>query len=85
VSSKYLPSLLNHPIEFYSSISYFTDDQDFANRLYADLQGKGVRCWFAPDHVRGDKKIHEQIDEAIRIYDRLLLILSAASMNSEWV
>ena len=27
----------------------------------------------------------EQIDEAIRIYDRLLLILSTHSMNSEWV
>src|SRR5204863_2797112 len=28
---------------------------------------------------------HEQIDQAIRVYDRLLLILSEASMNSEWV
>src|SRR5204863_2348849 len=31
------------------------------------------------------KKLHEQIDEAIRIYDRLLLILSEHGMNSEWV
>jgi hypothetical protein len=31
------------------------------------------------------KKVHEQIDEAIRIYDRLLLIISPASMASEWV
>jgi len=30
-------------------------------------------------------KIHEQIDEAIRLHDRLLLILSEHSMNSEWV
>jgi hypothetical protein len=44
-----------------------------------------VRCWFAPHNIRGGKKIHEQIDEAIRVYDRLLLILSEASMNSEWV
>jgi hypothetical protein len=28
------------------------------------------------------KNIHEQIDEAIRVYDRLLLILSEHSMNS---
>src|SRR5207245_9984891 len=28
---------------------------------------------------------HEQIDEAIRVYDKLLLILSLDSMNSEWV
>jgi TIR domain len=60
-------------------------DQTFAERLYADLQNKGVRCWFAPHNIQGGKKIHEQIDEAIRVYDRLLLILSEASMNSEWV
>jgi hypothetical protein len=44
-----------------------------------------VRCWFAPHNIQGGKKIHEQIDEAIRVYDRLLLVLSEASMNSEWV
>jgi hypothetical protein len=82
----YLPSLLNQPIQFYSCfISYSTKDQDFADRLYADLQNKGVRCWFAPHDIQSGKKIHEQIDEAIRVYDRLLLILSSASMRSEWV
>ncbi len=74
------------PIQFYSCfISYSTKDQEFASRLHADLQSKGVRCWFAPHDIRAGKKIHEQIDEAIRIYDRLLLILSPASMGSEWV
>jgi len=83
---EYLPSLLNQPIQFYSCfISYSTKDQDFAARLHADLQDNGVRCWFAPHNVQGGKKLHEQIDEAIRMYDRLLLILSDHSMNSEWV
>src|SRR5712691_8812686 len=82
----YLPSLLNEAIQFYSCfISYSTKDQEFAERLHADLQNKGVRCWFAPHQIQGGKKIHEQIDEAIRLYDRLLLILSEASMHSEWV
>lgn len=82
----YLPSLLNEAIRFYSCfISYSTADQEFAERLHADLQNKGVRCWFARHDIQGGKKIHEQIDEAIRLYDRLLLILSEASMNSEWV
>jgi MTH538 TIR-like domain (DUF1863) len=31
------------------------------------------------------EKLHEQIDEAIRLHDKLLLILSEHSMNSEWV
>jgi uncharacterized protein YjbI with pentapeptide repeats len=79
-------SLIGQAIEFYSCfISYSTQDQRFADRLYADLQAKGVRCWFAPEDVRGGKKLHEQIDEAIRVHDKLLLVLSDASMNSEWV
>ena len=57
----------------------------FADHLYADLQARGVRCWFAPHDIQGGRKIHEQIDEAIRVYDKLLLILSDASMNSSWV
>jgi hypothetical protein len=82
----YLPSLLNEAIQFYSCfISYSTINEEFANRLYADLQSKGVRCWFAPHDIQGGKKINEQIDEAIRRYDKLLLILSDASMESEWV
>jgi hypothetical protein len=45
----HLPSLLNQAIQYYSCfISYSTKDQEFADRLYADLQSKGVRCWFAP-------------------------------------
>jgi hypothetical protein len=83
---KYLPSLLSQPIQVYSCfISYSTKDQAFADRLYADLQNKGVRCWLAPHQVRGGKKLHEQIVEAIHLQDRLLLILSEDSMNSEWV
>ena len=82
----YLPPLLNQAIQFYSCfISYSTEDQQFAERLHADLQNKGVRCWFAPHQMQGGKKIHEQIDEAIRVYDRLLLILSPHSMSSRWV
>jgi hypothetical protein len=83
---EYLPSLIAHPVQFYSCfISYSTDDQDFSDRLYADLQNNGVRCWFAPHDAKAGRKLHEQIDEAIRMYDRLLLILSEHSMDSEWV
>jgi hypothetical protein len=79
-------SLAGSALEFYSCfISYSTKDEDFAHRLYADLQARGVRCWFAPHDMQGGRKIHQQIDDAIRIYDKLLLILSDASMNSNWV
>jgi TIR domain/Pentapeptide repeats (8 copies) len=82
----YIGSMVGRPIEYYSCfISYSTQDQEFADRLYADLQAKGVRCWFAPHDIKSGRKIHEQIDEAIRLHDRLLLILSEHSMSSEWV
>ena len=82
----YISSMVGRPVEFYSCfISYSTNDQEFAERLHADLQAKGVRCWFAPHDIKGGRKLHEQIDEAIRLHDKLLLILSEHSMSSEWV
>ena len=83
---EYMNSLVGRGFECYSCfISYSTKNQEFATRLHADLQQNGVRCWFAPHDVQGGKKLHEQIDDAIRVYDQLLLILSHESMNSEWV
>ena len=84
----YLPGLLGslEPIQFYSSfISYSTKDDEFAHRLYADLQGKGIRCWFAPEDMKIGDKIRPRIDEVIRVHDKLLLVLSENSVNSEWV
>jgi tetratricopeptide (TPR) repeat protein len=74
------------PVHFYSCfISFSTRDEQFAQRLYQDLTDKGVKCWFSPHDIRGGEKIHEQIEKAISIYDRLLLILSDHSMHSPWV
>ena len=40
----YMPSLTNDAMQFYSCfISYSTENQEFADRLHADLQDKGVR------------------------------------------
>ena len=82
----YLPSLLNQPFQFYSCfISYASRDQAFAERLYADLQNKGVRCWFAPEDMKIGDRLRPRIDETIRVYDKLLLVLSKSSVASQWV
>jgi hypothetical protein len=74
-------------LEFYDScfISYSSKDQEFAKRLRTDLFNQGVRCYYAAEDIQGGRKIHEQIDQAIRSHKRLLLVLSAHSMQSEWV
>ena len=80
------PLTLNQPIQFYSCfISYSVKDQDMAERLHADLQNKGVRCWFAPHDLPIGAKILDGIDEAIRLRDKVLLILSEHSIKSDWV
>jgi TIR domain/Pentapeptide repeats (8 copies) len=82
----YLPSLLNQAIQMYSCfISYSSKDQNFAERLHGDLQNKGVRCWIASHHLPIGAKTWDAIDEAIRLQDKLLLILSKNSIASDWV
>jgi len=36
------------------------------------MRNPGFRVWYAPEDVQGGKKPHEQIDEAIRLYDELI-------------
>jgi hypothetical protein len=82
----YLPSILEQAIQFFSCfISYSSKDQEFADRLHADLQNKGVRCWFAPHDMPIGARIIDAIDEAIRLRDKVLLILSEHSVASDWV
>jgi len=79
-------SLTNSAIDFYSCfISHSSKDQVFAERLFADLQGNNVRCWYAPHHMEIGAPILNEIDSAIRLHDKLLLILSENSVGSRWV
>ena len=74
------------PIDFYSCfISYSSKDEAFAKQLHADLQQEGVRCWFAPEDLNIGDKIRPRIEESIRLYDKLLLVLSEHSIASNWV
>jgi hypothetical protein len=82
----YLPSLLEEAIQYYSCfISYSSKDDAFTKRLHADLQNTGVRCWFAPHDLPIGAKILDALDEAIRLRDKVLLILSEHSIKSDWV
>jgi len=82
----YYPSLLGRAIDYYSCfISYSSNDQDFTNLLHARLQDEGIRTWYAPENLKIGDKFRYSIDDAIRMYDKLLLILSVNSVRSKWV
>src|SRR5262249_22224489 len=66
-------------------ISYSTQDQSFANRLYTDLRDKGIRCWLATEDLKIGDRFRSRINEAIRVHDKLLIVLSEHSIRSRWV
>ncbi len=66
-------------------ISYAEADRAFAEKLHAALQSRGVRCWFAASDLKMGEKTLDQISNAIRSHDRVLLVLSRNSIQRNWV
>jgi hypothetical protein len=84
----FMPSLVaaQSGIEYHSIfICYATEDHDFAERISVDLEANGFRCWLVPHNTQSDEWMRDNMDEAIQMQDKLLLILSKNSMNSPWV
>jgi hypothetical protein len=66
-------------------ISHATVDMLFVKRLHADLQSRGLRCWFAPEDLKTGDKFQNKIERAIRRSNKILIVLSKASVESTWV
>jgi uncharacterized protein YjbI with pentapeptide repeats len=78
--------MIGKPIEFYSAfISYSHTDKAFAKRMYDALQGKGIRCWLDEHQMLPGDDIYEAVDRGIRVWDKVLLCCSEASLTSWWV
>jgi hypothetical protein len=73
-------------VEYYSCfISYSWHDKDFVASLHHDLQEVGIRSWLDEKEMRAGDPIREQIDRAIQVHDKVLLVLSRSSVRSGWV
>jgi uncharacterized protein YjbI with pentapeptide repeats len=82
----YIKLLVGRPFEFYSCfISYSHADQSFARRLHDQLKGRGIRCYLDEHQMLPGDDIYEQIDQGIRLWDKVLLCCSQASLTSWWV
>lgn len=79
----YMHSLTGKALEFYKCFISFTEADDlFSERLYNDLQGSGVRCWRWKEDAKWGKTLMSSIDDAVRVYDKLIVICSEQSLNS---
>jgi hypothetical protein len=82
----YLPSLLNKPIQFYSCfISYSHADKAFARRVHDTLQGRGIRCWLDEKQINIGDEFATEINQGIRLWDKILVCCSETSLKSYWV
>ena len=83
---EFLPAILGRQADYWSCfISYSSVDSMFAEKLYADLQNAGVRCWFAPEDMKAGDLIRNRVEQMIQEHDKLLLVLSKDSAASSWV
>ena len=55
----------------------------FGFNVSADLQAKGVRTWYFPEGVKWCETVWGEIDRGIKIYDKLVIVLSENSLNSK--
>jgi uncharacterized protein YjbI with pentapeptide repeats len=82
----FILSLQNSPSEYYSCfISHSTKDKKFIECLYKDLRKAGIRCWLSTNELRTGDRIRDNLDKAIRAYDKLIVVLSKNSVESDWV
>ncbi|MBW2467019.1 MAG: toll/interleukin-1 receptor domain-containing protein [Deltaproteobacteria bacterium] len=65
-------------------ISYSDKNREFALKLYEDLQDHGVRCWLTTENLKKRDRIHAVTDAAVKMHDKIILILSEDSIDSDW-
>ncbi len=82
----YIRSQGKYPFDYYSCfLSYASEDQSIVERLYDDLEAEGVRCWLAPIDLKPGDRFPQHIEDAIRHFDKLVLVLSKHALQSGWV
>ena len=82
----YIDALIGKPPGFYSCfISYSHVDNAFARRLSVELEGRGIHCWLDEHQLLPGDDIYEEVDRGIKLWDKVLLCCSRASLSSWWV
>jgi uncharacterized protein YjbI with pentapeptide repeats len=82
----YTSSLSEKDLSDYSGfISYVDEDWDFAEKLHNDLDHNGGHCWFIPEELKIGNKIQHDMEQSIRIHDKVVLVLSQNSVSRPWM
>lgn len=66
-------------------ISFSSSDQEFVEKLQSGLQGEGLRTWLVPIDSKTGGPIQSRMEQEIQSTDKLLLVFSKNSVNSDWI
>jgi hypothetical protein len=66
-------------------LSHSSQDKKFVERLAHDLIVRGVQVWYSEWEIRVGDSLVQKISDGIDSSGWLLVVLSAASVQSEWV
>jgi hypothetical protein len=80
---EHMALLTRQTFESYKCFISFTEaDDNFSEKIYNDLQTSGVRCWRWKEDAKWGQVLMQSIDDAINLYDKLIVICSEQSLNS---
>lgn len=83
---EYLPDFYNPALRIYPAfLSHSWADKEFVDKFYESLTKKGVTVWLDKKKMRPGDNIHDSIGDAIKYYDKLILVCSENALNSWWV
>lgn len=66
-------------------LSYSSRDSIFVRKLVDDLSGAGISCWLDTQDMQTGGSLEGQIYRGLSSQDKLLLVLSESSIQSQWV
>jgi TIR domain/Pentapeptide repeats (8 copies) len=82
---KQIPSLID-AMQFYSCfISHSSKDKNFVQQFCEQMQNHHLSVYYAPEHLKAGRTVEDQIDLAIRVHDKLVLVLSRYSLHNKSV
>jgi len=81
---EYIEMFVDQNKKYYSCfISYSSREEEFAHKLYEDLQAHGVRCWLSTEKLRRRDRNQAVISSAVNLHDKLIMVVSEDSIDKD--
>jgi hypothetical protein len=63
-------------------LSHSSKDKGFCDKLFSELERRGVVIWYFPENAKWGNPVWSEIDKNIKIHDRVIVVCSRNSLQS---